>query len=367
MNRRGFIGWSASAAATVALAAEDDKVFDGGFSDVAPPGVPKRVHPLVPAGSGSFAAFSRRCVGCQLCVAACPHHVLRPSMDPRRFSQVEMGFERGWCRPNCTACGAACPAGAIRALTPEEKRDTHIGHAIWHKDICLAVQEGVPCQSCQRHCPVNAIKLVPLDPADKQGPKVPVIDKVACIGCGACEHFCPARPLPAMTLKGFDVHRTVRPMSEADALAEAKNLIESRGFACVLLKDGVIVARMKGSGVSPLLEILDTWPEKMKGAWVVDKVVGRAAAVIVVMGGASRVHALMAAEGAGELLAKHNVRFSAEKTVPMILNRDKTGSCPLEAAVKGLSEPKAMLKAIRRRVAELRAKAGGPAKTEAGR
>ena len=354
MNRRDFIGWSASAAATAALAAEDDKVFDGGFADVTPPGVPKRVHPLVPAGASSFAAFSRRCVGCQLCVAACPHRVLRPSMDPRRFSQVEMGFENGWCRPSCTACGAACPAGAIRAITPEEKLDHHIGRAVWHKDLCLAVQDGVTCSACQRHCPAKAIILMPIDPGDNGGPKAPVVDADVCVGCGACEHFCPARPLPAMTVEGHAVHRVVRPMGDDDALAEAKSLIESRGFACVLLKDGVIVARMKGRGVSPLLDLLDNAPDKLRGAWLVDRVIGRAAAAIAVMGGVARVHAMLAAEGAANIFAKKGIEFSADKTVPVILNRDKTGSCPMEAAVKKLSDPKAMLKAIRKRIAELR-------------
>jgi len=356
MNRRGFLGWSAASAAAAAIAAENDKIFDGGFSDVAPPGTPVRSRPLVPAGSGSLASFSRKCVGCQLCISACPHNVLRPSMDPKRFSQPEMGFERGWCRPSCTACGKACPAGAIRPISPDEKRSTHIGRAVWHKDRCLAAQEGVACNSCEHHCPVKAIMLLPLDPNDKNGHKVPVVDQDACIGCGACEHFCPARPLPAIVLEGNAVHRVVMPMSDADALAEARKLLEG-GFACVLLKDGVIIARVKGRGVSPLLDLLDHAPDKLRGAWLVDRVIGRAAAAIAVMGGVKRVDTLLAAEGAKDILAKKGITLSADKTVPMILNRDKTGSCPMEAAVKKLSEPKAMLKAIRRRAAELRAAA----------
>ena len=354
MNRRGFLGCSAASAAVTALAAEDDKIFDGGLSDVTPPGSPVRSRPLVPAGSVSLASFSRKCVGCQLCISACPHNVLRPSMDLKRFSQPEMGFERGWCRPSCTACGTACPAGAIRPMSPEEKRGTHIGRAVWHKDRCLAVQEGVSCNSCAHHCPMKAIMLMPLDRNDKNSPKVPVIDQDACIGCGACEHFCPARPLPAMTLEGNAVHRVVPPMSDADALAEARRLLDS-GFACVLLKDGVIAARVKGRGVMPLLDLLDHAPDKLRGAWLVDRVIGRAAAAIAAMGGVKRVDAMLAAEGASDILAKKSIAFSADKIVPVVLNRDKTGPCPMEAAVKKLSEPAAMLKAIRRRAAELRA------------
>ena len=244
MNRRVFLG--ASAASACAVFAEEDKIFDGGFADVAPPGVPPRKRPLVPAGSGSLASFARSCVGCQLCISACPHDVLRPSLDPLRFSQPEMGFDRGWCRPNCTSCSSACPAGAIRPVPVNEKRGIHVGHAVWHKEMCLAAAEGVSCNSCSRHCPVKAVKLVPLNPSEKDGPRVPVVDADACIGCGACEHFCPARPLPAMTVEGYAVHRVVRPMSGADALAEARSLVEKGECSCVVVKDGVIAARLKG-------------------------------------------------------------------------------------------------------------------------
>ncbi len=359
MNRRDFLGWSAATAAGAAIAAEEEKIFDGGFAEVKRPGSPDRSRPLVPAGSRSLPSFDMKCVGCQLCIAACPHKVLRPSTDKKRFMLPEMSFDRGWCRPTCTACADVCPAGAIGKIDVDDKRHTHVGHAVWHKDRCLAAQEGVQCNSCERHCPVKAIILMPVNPLQKDGTKVPVVDKDICIGCGACEHFCPSRPMPAMTLEGHEVHRVIRPMSDADVLAEAMKLITQFGFACVLIKDGVIVARMTGRGVAPVLELLDHAPEKIRGAWLVDRVVGRAAAAIAICAGVSRVTTLLASEGVKELLAKENIAFSSEKTVPTILNRTQTGMCPMEDAVKGLSDPKEMLKAIRKRSEELRASARG--------
>ncbi len=359
MNRRDFLGWSAATAAGAAIAAEEEKLFDGGLAEVTRAESPVRSRPLVPAGSRSLALFDRKCVGCQLCIAACPHKVLRPSVDKARFSLPEMSFDRGWCRPTCTACAEVCPAGAIVRIDSEEKRHTHVGYAVWYKDRCLAAQEGVECHSCERHCPVKAIILMPLDPYQKSGPKVPVVDKDVCIGCGACEHFCPSRPLPAITLEGHEVHRVVRPMSDDDVLSEAMKLITQFGFACVLIKDGVIVARMTGRGVAPILELLDHAPEKIRGAWLVDRVIGRAAAAIAVCAGVSRVDTLLAAEGAKDILAKEHIELSAQKIVPTILNRTKTGMCPMEDAVKGLADPKEMLKAIRRRSEELRGSARG--------
>lgn len=38
---------------------------------------------------------------------------------------------------------------------------------------------------------------------------IPVIDTERCIGCGACENLCPARPFSAIYVEGHEVHRTI--------------------------------------------------------------------------------------------------------------------------------------------------------------
>ena len=155
VNRRGFLATAATAA--VAALAEDEKLTDGGYADVSLPGVPTRTTPLVPPGAEGLEIFARRCVGCQLCVAQCPNLVLRPL--PKRYPgapleamQPVMGFERGYCRPECTACGDVCPAGAIRGLLPRQKKSIRIGHAVWNKELCLAAAEGVALPR-ERHHP----------------------------------------------------------------------------------------------------------------------------------------------------------------------------------------------------------------------
>ena len=352
LNRRGFlVGAGLTAAGTLA---GNEKVLSGGLAEVTPPGVPERSTPLVPPGARSLAAFKRACVACQLCVQQCPNHVLRPSTDRARFLLPEMGFERGYCRPECTRCGEVCPAGAIRRVTPEEKRNIHLGHAIWHRERCLAVTDGISCDVCARHCPVKAIVRIPLDDANVQGPKVPAVDKLKCIACGACEHLCPARPLPGLTVKGFEKHREVKPMGDQDVLAEARKLLEAGKVSVLLAKDGVFIASGNGRGLGPLLGLLDTRPAELKGAWVIDKVVGKAAAALCVKGGATRVHAELMGQAGADLLKANGIAFSATEIVPLVLNRDKTGSCPLEATVKDLADVDEMLAAIRAKLAELR-------------
>jgi ferredoxin len=39
--------------------------------------------------------------------------------------------------------------------------------------------------------------------------KIPVVDPELCIGCGACEHLCPARPFAAIHVEGNLTHHSV--------------------------------------------------------------------------------------------------------------------------------------------------------------
>ena len=123
--------------------------------------------------------------------------------------QPEMSYERGYCRPECTKCSEVCPAGAILPVTAAEKSSVQIGHAVWIRANCVPLTDGVDCGNCARHCPSEAITMVPSDTADPYSPKIPVVNTERCIGCGACENLCPARPFSAIYVEGHERHRTI--------------------------------------------------------------------------------------------------------------------------------------------------------------
>ena len=39
--------------------------------------------------------------------------------------------------------------------------------------------------------------------------RIPVVNTEICIGCGACENLCPARPFSAIYVEGHEVHREI--------------------------------------------------------------------------------------------------------------------------------------------------------------
>ena len=320
----------------VAVLAVTEKFVDGGYADVSLPGVPERENDVLPPGAGDRRTFAWKCVGCQLCVANCPGKCLAPSTRLTSFGQPVMDFRHGYCIENCVKCSAVCPERALLPLQREQRPNVHVGCAVWKKDLCVRTTNGDQCTACVRKCPVQAIHLV-------KG--FPVVDREKCIGCGACEHVCPSRPMPAIYVKGYEMQRVVNPISEADLLAEMKAKIAA-GESVVVARGGVIVASEKGRGIGPLVKLYDAG--KLRDAIVVDKVIGRAAAALCAQGGAKKVFASLAGKGAGELLEARGIPLAAEKTVDVILNHEQSGSCPMEKAVSGIEEPAKMIEAIRK-------------------
>lgn len=201
-GRRQFILTTALLGGAAISASAQEKHLDGGLADVTPKENPERAERLVPFGAQSVESFYDHCTACQLCVSACPNGVLRPSTDLKHLLQPQMGYENGYCRPECTACSQVCPSGAILPITKEEKLVTHIGLAQVNLELCLAAKGEATCGNCSRHCPTGAIRMV----RSNGRRMVPVVSEEVCIGCGACENLCPSRPISAITVNGLSVH-----------------------------------------------------------------------------------------------------------------------------------------------------------------
>ncbi len=202
-SRRAFMAGTAIAVGAAALkgvearAQEAAKKVDGGYAEVLPKTAIDREIPITPPGSKSVKDFYRHCIACQLCVVECPNNVLRPSSNPERLMQPEMGYENGFCRPECTRCSEVCPAGAIEKITREEKTQYHIGTAQVDLQACISATGKTHCGKCASKCPVGAIHMV-----ERDGFRAPAVNEEVCIGCGACEQYCPVRPISAITVNG---------------------------------------------------------------------------------------------------------------------------------------------------------------------
>ena len=186
--------------AMIAAVEAAEKTTDGGFADISLPGVPSRETAVLPPNALDRRVFNVKCVACGRCIKNCRGKCLSPSVAFKRFGQPEMDFTRGYCLTGCKgACAQSCPTGAIREFARGERTSIKNGVAKFSKDRCIRATDSVSCTACSRKCPVSAISIID---------GFPVVDETKCIGCGACEHVCPARPLPAMSVVGFD-HQSI--------------------------------------------------------------------------------------------------------------------------------------------------------------
>ncbi|MDR2647847.1 MAG: DUF1893 domain-containing protein [Oscillospiraceae bacterium] len=91
-------------------------------------------------------------------------------------------------------------------------------------------------------------------------------------------------------------------------------------------------------GVMPILQLLRDG-DSLRNATVADKVVGRAAAMLLAHGGVHSVYGRVMSEGALAFLRENSIAARCETLVPVILNADGTDVCPLEKRVAKLRLP----------------------------
>jgi len=140
-----------------------------------------------------------------------------------------------------------------------------------------------------------------------------------------------------------------------ELIAEAIKLIKSRSVSCAIIKDGGIIHTADGRGVSPLMQVYDSQPDKLKDAVVVDKIIGKAAAIILVSGGAAGAYGLIMSAAGRDYLTRHGITAGYGLRVGRIANRDKTGVCPIEESVMDVDDPREGLAVLRATIEKMSA------------
>ena len=122
------------------------------------------------------------------------------------------------------------------------------------------------------------------------------------------------------------------------SLNDAKRILLETRATFVLVKDGVSF-RSEYRGVSPILEKLREPDNTMKGAYVADRVIGKAAALLLVLGEIDSLYAAVISDYAAKVLDDHGISYEYAKIVPNIINRTGTDMCPMEKWVLEIDDP----------------------------
>ena len=127
------------------------------------------------------------------------------------------------------------------------------------------------------------------------------------------------------------------------------------GYSCVM-KNREEVRTFTQRGVADLYDLYQADSAFMKGAAIADKVIGKGAAALMVLGGFKTVYADIISTPALALLCKAGIETTFAQEVPHIINRDKTGWCPLETACMELNTVEEMYPVIQNFISRIRAK-----------
>ena len=147
---------------------------------------------------------------------------------------------------------------------------------------------------------------------------------------------------------------TAIPVSQTDIDAALARIAAGEAD-CFILRPGYEPLPGHGRGVRPLLQLLENAPETLHGAVLADKIIGKAAAMIAVLGGVAAIHTLTASESALNFLQGAGIPAAARQTVPYIINRTGDGMCPLEQTVREVDDPAAALPLLKATIAKLMA------------
>lgn len=139
-------------------------------------------------------------------------------------------------------------------------------------------------------------------------------------------------------------------------ILHARNIFETGEYSCVLFKSGTAYTSTL-KGITPLVNWLNEGVD-IQGFSAADKIVGKAAAMLFILGKIREIYAPVMSESALHLFNKNGIYASCNSLVPMIINRAGTGQCPMESAVAEVDDPAEALQVLNRTLTKLRGGGG---------
>ncbi len=91
-----------------------------------------------------------------------------------------------------------------------------------------------------------------------------------------------------------------------------------------------IISTYNGRGVSDLYRMVSEHDTILLNAFVADKIVGKGAAALMVLGGVKAVYTDVISSAALQLLRNASIEVECSVEVPHIINRKGTDICPIE-------------------------------------
>ncbi len=117
-------------------------------------------------------------------------------------------------------------------------------------------------------------------------------------------------------------------------IKEIYEKISANEISFAIIDDEKIIYTDKSIGVKPIIKVIEENPMLIKNNIIVDKVIGKAAALLLIKYKVKKVCGYLMSETAIDMLERYNIEYEFQRKVKYITNRTNDGLCPLEDSVK---------------------------------
>jgi len=123
-------------------------------------------------------------------------------------------------------------------------------------------------------------------------------------------------------------------------LEVAKNHLDKNGLTLSIVKNGEVIFETATHGISGFFEAIEKLEDRLKGASVADRVVGKAITLLCIYAKVKAVYAVTLSKKAKAVFEKKAVYHEWGSLVENILGTNKEEMCPFEKLATRISNPK---------------------------
>ncbi len=117
------------------------------------------------------------------------------------------------------------------------------------------------------------------------------------------------------------------------------DVLEKSGNSLMIYKKGVLLFESDLGGIRPHLKAINEHGEDLEGTIMVDKILGRAAAFLVIYSKAAEAITNIVSTLGKQILEANHIKFSYREEVAHIKMKNGVIFCPFESMVQGLHDP----------------------------
>lgn len=122
--------------------------------------------------------------------------------------------------------------------------------------------------------------------------------------------------------------------------------LEETGNSLMIYKNNELIFESNLKGIRPHLKAINELGLELRDSLMVDKILGRAAAFLVIYSGAAEAIAAVVSTPGKRVLEKYGIKLSYREEVPHIKMENGVIYCPFERMVQGIQDPKEAYDAI---------------------